>query len=184
MSDKKIKKIRFKKPDFLYQISKEIHTFEMCCDVGLSYFTTNIPRIKISLDVCPTVEVNKFTIKTSKDVVDFVKNLYLTVMNDAEYFIVLFLNRRNIPIAFFEKEGITAGVLIDYRKIIFSGYMLNASGMVLIHNHPTGNPSPSEADKEMTKNFNLIAEVLEMKVLDSIIIAQNSYFSFADEGIF
>ena len=56
--------------------------------------------------------------------------------------------------------------------------------LVLIHNHPTGNPSPSEADKEMTKNFNLIAEVLEMKVLDSIIIAQNSYFSFADEGIF
>ena len=57
-----------------------------------------------------------------------------------------------------------------------------ASGIILCHNHPSGNLNPSHADIEITKKLKRAGEHLEINVLEDLIIAENSYFSFADEG--
>jgi DNA repair protein RadC len=59
----------------------------------------------------------------------------------------------------------------------------NASGLIFVHNHPSGDPSPSESDKEITKDLIGAGNIMQIKVLDHIIIGDNKYFSFADEGL-
>jgi DNA repair protein RadC len=58
-----------------------------------------------------------------------------------------------------------------------------ASGLVLVHNHPSGNLEPSEADKQLTQRIQQAAKIFDINVLDHIIIADHRYYSFADEGI-
>jgi DNA repair protein RadC len=55
--------------------------------------------------------------------------------------------------------------------------------MILCHNHPSRNPMPSEEDKKLTARMKQAGELLDIRVLDHLIIAGNSYFSFADEGL-
>lgn len=101
-----------------------------------------------------------------------------------EEFWVLLLNRGN-KILHYKKvsEGGVSGTVVD-AKIIFN-YALEhlASSMMLCHNHPSGIADPSEADKHLTKNLRTAASILQINLLDHIIIGQNSYFSFADNGL-
>jgi DNA repair protein RadC len=102
----------------------------------------------------------------------------------SEEFWVLLLNRAN-KIIHYKKvsEGGVSGTVVD-AKIIFK-YALEhlASCIMLCHNHPSGSPEPSEADKYLTKNIRAAAGVLQITLLDHIIIGQNTYFSFADSGL-
>ena len=58
----------------------------------------------------------------------------------------------------------------------------HAVSLVLVHNHPSGNPQPSESDKELTRNIVYAGAIMQIKVLDHIIIGDNRYYSFAGEG--
>lgn len=176
----KSKKVRLKKPDFLYPISKEIHTFEMCNDVGLAYFTTDLPRVKVALDYCTNSFSERHQIKQSMDVAKLMSLLYSTVINDCEHFVALYLNKRNCPIGYYASEGLTSSVLVDVRKIMIAGLMLNASGIILIHNHPSGNLSLSERDNEIFESFKSISDVMGVTCLDNIILTMNGYYSCSD----
>ncbi|MBA7692568.1 hypothetical protein ES703_101135 [subsurface metagenome] len=55
--------------------------------------------------------------------------------------------------------------------------------MIFAHNHPTGDPTPTKSDKQLTRDLVFIASMLQIKVLDHIIIGENTYFSFADDGL-
>lgn len=69
-------------------------------------------------------------------------------------------------------------------KIIFSEALkCNASGIILAHNHPSGNLNPSDADLNLTKKLISGGQILEIQILDHIILTTESYFSFADKGI-
>jgi DNA repair protein RadC len=99
-----------------------------------------------------------------------------------EEFWVLYLNRANIVL---RKEKISSGgvtgTVVD-NKIILKKALLNlASSIILVHNHPSGNLNPSIQDKKVTKKMKLACELLEINLLDHLIIAGNSYYSFADE---
>lgn len=99
-----------------------------------------------------------------------------------EEFWVLYLNRANVVL---RKEKISsggvAGTVVD-NKIILKKALLNlASSIILVHNHPSGNLNPSIQDKKVTKKMKLACELLEINLLDHLIIAGNSYYSFADE---
>lgn len=101
-----------------------------------------------------------------------------------EEFWVLYL-RRNNTIVSAEKisMGGVSGTVIDIRIIAKRAIEFLASGIILCHNHPSGNIQPSEADIQITKKMKNTAELFDCSVLDHIIIAQQSYFSFADEGV-
>lgn len=120
--------------------------------------------------------------KSSKEVFDY---LYHSMRDlSKEIFKVMFLNIQNQII---EVEDLFEGTLnasaVYPREIIKSAIRHNAASLIFAHNHPSGNPEPSDEDKRITRDLVFATNVMQMKVLDHIIIGNNRYFSFADEGL-
>jgi DNA repair protein RadC len=101
-----------------------------------------------------------------------------------EQFVVLYLNRANRVIGSYQlsKGGIT-GTIADVRLILSVALKTLASGLILAHNHPSGNLKPSEADVSLTNKIKEAAKLMDIQVLDHIILSDCGYFSFADEKI-
>lgn len=122
------------------------------------------------------------SIKSSKDIYTILHSKMADLAH--EEFHVLYLNRNNVIIA--DKKismGGIAGTVIDV-KIIGKIALENlASSIILSHNHPSGNPKPSSADIEITQKIKQAAPFFDCTVLDHIIVTQQEYYSFADEGI-
>ncbi len=118
----------------------------------------------------------------SKDAYDLVK-ADLMDMSHEEFWIIL-LNRANRVIKKSQiSQGGVAGTVAD-PKIIFKMALDElASGIILAHNHPSGNLTASQADLDLTKKLREAAKLLDIQVLDHIIVAGQEYLSFADEGL-
>ena len=103
---------------------------------------------------------------------------------DHEEFWLLMLNRANRVLGRYKvSQGGLSGTVIDTRIILKKALDVLASSMVVCHNHPSGNNQPSDADVRITEKLKKAAGMLEIKLLDHVIIAGKSYFSFADEGL-
>jgi len=101
-----------------------------------------------------------------------------------EVFKVIYLNNRNQIVATDDLfEGTLESIPIRPREIVQSSIKHSATRMIFAHNHPTGDPTPSKSDKQLTRDLVFMGMILEIKVLDHIIIGENRYFSFADEGM-
>jgi DNA repair protein RadC len=101
-----------------------------------------------------------------------------------EQFKVLFTNRANKVLGIFEvSTGGIAGTVADPKLIFVAALKAGATGMILSHNHPSGNLSPSQADIDLTRKLNEGSRLLEIQLLDHIILTCESYYSFADEGL-
>ena len=101
-----------------------------------------------------------------------------------EQFVVLYVNRANKVIGSYQlsKGGLT-GTVADVRLILSVALKTLASGLILAHNHPSGNLRPSEADKQITNKIKQAAKLLDIELIDHIIISSEGYYSFMDEGI-
>jgi DNA repair protein RadC len=101
-----------------------------------------------------------------------------------EEFWIIYLNNSNkvLQTAQLSKGGIT-GTLVDVRLVFKSALQLGAVAVILGHNHPSGTLKPSQADKLLTQKLKTAGESLDIKVLDHLIVTENSYFSFADENL-
>jgi DNA repair protein RadC len=101
-----------------------------------------------------------------------------------EVFKVLFLNRKNELI---RDEDVFVGTLtgsaVYPREIMALALEHKAAALVFVHNHPSGDPSPSPEDHRLTRDLVWAAKMLLIQVLDHVIIGHNTYFSFADEGL-
>lgn len=129
-----------------------------------------------------TASLAKEKITTSNDIAEYLK----ATLKDYAYeiFAVVFLNRAN-KINHFEvisKGGIT-GTVADPRIILRKALENEATSIVLCHNHPSGNVKPSKADEELTLKIQEAAKYFDIRVMDHIIVSEDSYYSFADEGI-
>jgi len=102
-----------------------------------------------------------------------------------EEFWILYLNNSNKVIhkAQLSKGGIV-GTVVDCRIVFKTAFEQNATSIILTHNHPSGKLEASNSDKEITEKLIVAGKQLDIRVLDHIIITQNGYFSFQDEGIF
>lgn len=78
-------------------------------------------------------------------------------------------------------KGTLTATLIDGRTVIKRALLLNAVSVILLHNHPSGNPQPGASDIRQTEQVRSACRLLDISLLDHIIIADNSYFSFAEE---
>lgn len=121
-------------------------------------------------------------IKMSQDVFSL---MYPTMVDkQVEEFWVVFLSRNNSVIG---KERIslggTAGTVTDLKVILKKAVEKLASGIICVHNHPSGNIYPSDADKKITKRIAEAASLLDITLLDHVIIAGDKYFSFGDDGL-
>lgn len=121
-------------------------------------------------------------ISSSKDAYQVIKADLLDIPH--EEFWVLILNRANRVIKKHQiSQGGVAGTVADPKIIYKSALDSLASGIILAHNHPSGNLTPSQADIDLTKKLREAGKMLEIQVLDHIIVAGQKYFSFADEGM-
>jgi len=101
-----------------------------------------------------------------------------------EVFKVLFLNRKNELIVDQDVfQGSLTGSAVYPREIMTIALEQKAAALVFAHNHPSGDPAPSAEDRKLTRDLVWAGKLLGVQVLDHIIIGNNSYFSFADEGI-
>ncbi len=101
-----------------------------------------------------------------------------------EEFWILLLNRNNIILGKHRiSSGGISGTIADPKMIFKHAIQSAATGIVLCHNHPSGNLKPSSQDLHLTKNISEAGKLLEILVFDHIIIGNKQYFSFADEGL-
>jgi DNA repair protein RadC len=102
-----------------------------------------------------------------------------------EEFWVLYLNNSNNLLSKSQqgKGGIT-GTVIDVRLVFKTALELGATALILCHNHPSGTLTPSELDKQITEKLKKAGRNLDIQVLDHVIVTENGYYSFNDDGIF
>lgn len=101
-----------------------------------------------------------------------------------EEFWVIHLNRAGKLIKMERMSvGGVAGAYVDPKIIFKSALALLSSSLILVHNHPSGQLKPSDADKKLTYRIIQIAKLIDIQILDHLIIGNNQYFSFADEKI-
>ncbi|HUM96570.1 MAG TPA: DNA repair protein RadC [Chitinophagaceae bacterium] len=126
--------------------------------------------------------VNIPAIKSSEHTAQFIKARLTDLRH--EVFGVLFLNRSNKVLHFeIVSEGGITGTVADPRIILKRALEEHAVGLIVCHNHPSGNLTPSQSDKDLTAKLKSAAALLDIKLLDHLIISEYGYFSFADEGI-
>jgi len=101
-----------------------------------------------------------------------------------EQFRILFLNSKNMLIADeVQGEGTINHTLAYPREIVKRALELSASSIILVHNHPSGDPSPSRADIDLTQQIIAAAKSLELKVHDHLIISETEHYSFKSNGL-
>lgn len=126
--------------------------------------------------------LEKTVVRSSRDIAAYLQ----ATLKDYSYevFAVVFLNRAN-KINHFEiisKGGIT-GTVADPRVILKKALEEDATAIVLCHNHPSGNLKPSRADEDLTKKIKEAAAYFDIKIIDHIIVSEDGFYSFADDGI-
>ncbi|MCU4174507.1 RadC family protein [Carboxylicivirga sp. N1Y90] len=123
----------------------------------------------------------KTKITSSQDVF----NIFNPILGDLphEEFWILLLNRSNKILTRYKiSQGGIAGTVIDVRLILKTAIDNLASSIILCHNHPSGNKVPSDMDKTITTKLKEAGKIMDIPVLDHIIVTEDSYYSFADEG--
>lgn len=126
--------------------------------------------------------LGKKIVAASNDIADYLKTRLKDYRH--EVFAVLFLNRAN-KINHFEiiSEGGITGTVADPRIILRKALEQDAVNIILCHNHPSGSLKPSKADEQLTQKIKQAALFLDITVLDHLIVSEDGYYSFADEGI-
>ena len=133
---------------------------------------------KIAKDI-PNVKVTQ-----SSMVNEYIRKVFPVPIHEREAFVVLYLNNSNrtLGISVISIGGIT-GTLVDIRLVLYGALLSMATGLILVHNHPSGSLQPSGADRAITKKVKEAAKIMDVSLLDHLIITEDSYYSFADDGI-
>ena len=129
-----------------------------------------------------TEGIRKPKIAGPRDIYNLLKPDLLDLQH--EEFWVILLNRSNLVIKKqLVSSGGVSGTVVDPKLIFKAALEELASGIILVHNHPSGNLKPSQADINLTRKMKQAGQALETPVLDHIIFCDHAYFSFADEGM-
>lgn len=149
--------------------------------IGPAKAVTLISAIELTVRKQKSEYKEKSVIQTSKDAYQVMRH-HLEDLNHEEFW-VLTLNRRNSVISKHQISigGITS-TIVDQRKIFKIALDDISTGIVLFHNHPSGNHLPSESDNQLTKKLKAAGNLLDINVLDHLIITQDNYYSYVDEG--
>ncbi|MDD4874458.1 MAG: DNA repair protein RadC [Dehalococcoidales bacterium] len=126
--------------------------------------------------------IDKPVCSSSQEIYDY---LYHSMRDlKKEVFKVIYLNSQNLVI---ETEDLFRGTVdssvVHIREVIEAAIRYNAVSLIFVHNHPSGNPSPSQSDKDLTRDLVMASSLLGLKVLDHIVIGDNKFYSFAGEGL-
>lgn len=169
--------------DNLVELGKlSIKELQLVKGIGIAKAITITAALELGRRRQAAATLEKPVVKTSRDIAEHLKAL----LKDYKYevFAVLFLNQAN-KINHFEiisRGGIT-GTVADPRVILRKALEEDAVSLVLSHNHPSGNLKPSRADVELTQKIKEAARYFDIKIIDHIIVSEEGYYSFADDGL-
>ncbi|MEO6540964.1 MAG: DNA repair protein RadC [Ferruginibacter sp.] len=169
--------------DNLNELGKlSLHDFKQVKGIGQAKSIIIAAALELGRRRHGSEALEKTVIRSSRDIAQYLQ----ATLKDHSYevFAVVFLNRAN-KINHFEiisKGGIT-GTVADPRVILKKALEEDATSIVLCHNHPSGNLQPSRADEELTKKIKEAAGYFDIKIIDHIIVSEEGFYSFADEGI-
>ncbi|MCJ7820953.1 MAG: JAB domain-containing protein [Bacteroidales bacterium] len=145
-------------------------------------YLSHIPEITLKLK---TGDIRKVQIKSSQDAADYLRLMYdEDTLEVSESVVVVYMNRSNNSIGWFKvSQGGISGSVIDVRLILATALKCLSSGMIICHNHPSGNTQPSDADVRITQKLKEAGSLMDIQLLDHIILTpEGSHYSFADEG--
>lgn len=150
--------------------------------IGEAKAITIMAAIELGRRRQATKSLEKTVVTSSQGVARYLQTLIADY--EHEVFAVLYLNRAN-KINHWEvvSSGGMSGTVADPRVILRKALEEKAVSMILCHNHPSGNLRPSNADKELTNKIREASRFFDITLLDHIIVSQEGYFSFADEGL-
>jgi DNA repair protein RadC len=150
--------------------------------IGEAKAVSIVAAFEIGKRRCSTDISDRLTITSSKDVYNYFHPIVADLVH--EEFWALYLNRSNKIIEKYKlSQGGVSGTVTDIRLLLKRAIELLASSLIVCHNHPSGNINPSENDTAITNKIKAAASQMDIRLLDHVIIANNSYFSFTDEGI-
>ncbi|MCD4735207.1 MAG: DNA repair protein RadC [Bacteroidales bacterium] len=166
----------------LIELSKlGFHDLEKFRGMGEAKSLTIIAALELGKRRRGAETIEKEKITSSHDVFEY----FHGIIGDSQYemFYILVLDRANkIRKSICISEGGISGTVADPKKIFKLALENAASSIILCHNHPSGNNQPSEADIRLTRKLKDAGEMLDLPVLDHIIVGEETYYSFADEG--
>lgn len=129
-------------------------------------------------------KINRVQIKSSKDAATFARQFYFDDLEIYESFFLILLNQNNNTVGYVKiSQGGIVGTVVDVALIAKFAVESLCRSVILVHNHPSGNHQPSDADIRITKKTKNALDLFSIKVLDHIILTSDIYFSFADEGL-
>jgi DNA repair protein RadC len=142
-----------------------------------------IANLELRAKKTPT-NFEKVKIVSSKDAFKLISQFYFDDIDIFESFFILCLNRNNQTIAYAKiSQGGVSGTVVDIKLIAKYAIDCLASGVILAHNHPSGNLKPSPEDIKITERAREALKILDIQVLDHVILTSDGYYSFGDEGI-
>jgi DNA repair protein RadC len=131
----------------------------------------------------PHQSIENIKVSSSQDVNDFIRNVYPVAINIREAMMVLYLNNSNRTVGYSVASigGIT-GTLVDIRLVLRDALLTQSTSLILVHNHPSGNLEPSQADLSLTDKVRKAALTMDIKLLDHLILTEDRFYSFSDFG--
>jgi len=162
--------------------SKSIQDFMKFKGIGEAKAITLYASMELARRKAFTAAKTRFKIRSTRDAYDYLK-ADLTDLGHEEFYVLL-LNRANEVIGKeqISKGGVT-GTVADGKVIFHKALQMKSSAIILAHNHPSGQLKPSEQDKKLTKNLISFGNLIGLDILDHLIITDENYYSFADNGI-
>lgn len=144
----------------------------------------NLPEFQISLKTKNAPET-LMSVRNNEDVAAVARQCFnADTINWTESFVVIALNQANKVLGFYKvSQGGVTGTVADPKVIFQFALLANATGLIIAHNHPSGNLQPSPADEAITNKIKEAGKMLDIKLRDHIIVTENNFYSFADEGI-
>jgi DNA repair protein RadC len=145
-----------------------------------------------SINELAEIQVCYSTQNTQKEKINSVQTAYefllkswnLGTLELQEEFKVLLLNRANNALGIYSlSKGGISGTIVDVRLLFAVALKCNASGVIICHNHPSGNTTPSEADITLTKKIKKCSELFDITLIDHLIITKSTFYSFSTEGL-
>jgi len=128
---------------------------------------------------------DRHKISRSQDAENILRPFYENtgMMEQREIFTVLLITRDYKVMGILRAgEGGPASTIVDLQYILRAAILTNSQALILCHNHPSGNTTPSEPDKQMVKKIRDAAKRMDISVLDSVIITDSGFYSMADNG--
>ena len=128
-------------------------------------------------------QIQKTKVTTSESASNVIRKFYFDDINIYESFFILLLNRANNTTGFAKiSQGGTAGTVVDIKIIAKYAVESLSSAVIICHNHPSGDKRPSDADLNNTRRIKDALLLLDVKLFDHIIITENDFYSFSDNG--